>query len=108
MLLGWAGAKYGHDAYLDAVPRRLGHCLDAAPVPAAAWAALVAGPLLAAAAGAGAVPLLRPAARPGRAALVAAALLAVLAGLVLLAAGWGLADALGGPGGGARHTCGGL
>ncbi|WP_157845397.1 hypothetical protein [Kitasatospora phosalacinea] len=106
-LLGWACAKYGHDAYLDAVARRLNRCLDAAPVPAAAWVALGAGPLLEIAAGAGAVLLLRPTARSGTAVLVAASLVTALAGILLLVTGWGLADAVGGPGG-AHHTCGGM
>ncbi|RPE28489.1 hypothetical protein EDD38_5625 [Kitasatospora cineracea] len=105
--LGWVCAKYGHDAYLDAVPRRLGHCLDAAPVPATAWAATVAGPLLETAAGTTAALLLRPTARSSTAALVTAALITALAGILLLVTGWGLTDAIGGPGT-TRHPCSGM
>ncbi|MEU3493757.1 hypothetical protein ABZ747_09730 [Kitasatospora cineracea] len=105
--LGWVCAKYGHDAYLDAVPRRLGHCLDAAPVPATAWAATVAGPLLETAAGTTAALLLRPTARSSTAAPVTAALITALAGILLLVTGWGLTDAIGGPGT-TRHPCSGM
>ncbi|MFG2818290.1 hypothetical protein ACGFX4_02580 [Kitasatospora sp. NPDC048365] len=105
--LGWACAKYGHDAYLDAIPRRLNHCLQAAPVTVATWAALGAAPLLEIAAAVGAVRLLRPTTRPGTAPTVAAALLLGTAALLLVVTGWSLADALGGldhP----LHTCTGM
>ncbi|GAA4871937.1 hypothetical protein [Kitasatospora terrestris] len=105
--LGWACAAYGHDAYLDAVPRRLNHCLEAAPVTVGAWAALGAAPLLEIAAAACAVLLLRPTTRPGTAPTVAAALLLGTAALLLVVTGWSLADAIGGldhP----RHTCTGM
>lgn len=91
---GWVCAKYGHDAYLDAVPRRLNRCLTADPVPAVAWLALGLGPLLQLLAGFGAVRQLRGG--PSTATTVAAAVVAVVAAVLLVFAGYGLADAIGG------------
>ncbi|MEU9131988.1 hypothetical protein AB0D08_28450 [Kitasatospora sp. NPDC048540] len=88
VVLGWLSARYGHTAYLDAVPRRLNHCLKAGAVPAAAWAGVVAGPVLALA---GLVLSARQL-RAGGGWTAAAGLLAAVAALVLLVDLWGLVD----------------
>ncbi|MER8182130.1 hypothetical protein [Kitasatospora sp. NPDC094015] len=87
-LVGWLFARYGHTAFLDAVPRRLNHCLKAEAVPGPAWAGVVAGPVL------GLAGLLAAARqlRAGGGWAAVAAVLAALAALVLLVDVWALVD----------------